>query len=132
MSQVLLFRIEDKQLGVLAENVRETVVSERQSMLPGIAAILSGLMTLRGRAIPIVNLTRLMGRSIPPYNLALILENEGNVVGLPVAEVIGYRQYDGAAPNNDIFNTIEIDYEEVELLSLPLLVNLINTRLQVV
>lgn len=119
-------------MGVVAQHVRETVVMDRQSNLPGIAAIFSGLMTLRGRSIPVVNLSRLLGRTVASYNLALILESEGNALALPVAEVLGYQQYEGKLTEGELFSMAEIAYEDVEVLSLPALMAFANTRLQTI
>ncbi len=132
MSQVLLFRLEDKVMGVLAPYVRETVVLGHQSMVPGIAAVFSGLMTLRGRAVPVVHLDTLLGHVVEPYDLGLILEDGPNVLCLPVQDVIGYQRYDDLLPENDIFNPIEFNYEDVEFVSMGKLVNFITSRLNVV
>lgn len=131
MNQVLLFRIGDALMGVAAEYVRETVVLGEQTTLPGISVILSGLIPLRGRAVPIVDLSKLLGHPAAPSSLALILEEGGDVLGVPVSEVIGYRAYAGGN-GSDLFTAVEIDYEDVKLLSPPLLMTTVSARLQAV
>jgi purine-binding chemotaxis protein CheW len=100
--QYVLFRLGDEEYGLPIEQVSSIIRFEEATPVPRSPAAVDGVINLRGRVIPVVNLKRrLLDRPFEPTGTSRIVvaEGEGGQVGLlvdaasevasiPVAEIM--------------------------------------------
>ncbi|GHF78952.1 chemotaxis protein CheW [Deinococcus ficus] len=94
---LMLLRACHRVLAVPSGALRRVVPAERLAPMPGTAGALLGLMPASGRAVPVVDLSRLTGLPEAPVTLAVICQVGPETLALPVQEVLGFVQEDGAA-----------------------------------
>lgn len=87
--QLVMFSLADEDYGIAITRVQEIIHHEEPRPMPGSAPEVEGVINLRGRLIPVVNLrTRLgIGGVVPEDAKVVITELEDGSVGLVVNEV---------------------------------------------
>lgn len=98
--QFVTFRIANEHYGLPIEAVKEIIVLDQVSRLPQMPDFIEGIVDLRGRIIPVVNLRKRFG--LPPHseqrpNRTVVAEIREIEVGLSVDEVIGVVRVAAAA-----------------------------------
>ncbi len=110
--QSVIFSVGEEEYGIPINVVREIVRIDVGRTIPQAPDYVKGLITLRGQAIPIIDLhvrfgvgenTSLLktsdgGKAVNQNNLALIVELNGNLVGFAVDNVQEVRVLDNIAP----------------------------------
>jgi purine-binding chemotaxis protein CheW len=87
--QYVLFRLGEEEYGLPIDKVSSIIRFEAVTPVPRAPAAVDGVINLRGRVIPVVNLKRrLMDLTFEPTGLSRIVvaEGEGGQVGLVVDE----------------------------------------------
>lgn len=85
--QYVLFKLGEEEYGVPIELVSSIIRWEPATPVPHAPAAVDGVINLRGRVIPVVNLKRrLLGVPFEPTPVSriVVVEGEGGVVGLAV------------------------------------------------
>lgn len=83
----LLFLSDGLLFGVPAEAVVEIITNHTVTWLPLVPSYIRGIINLRGQILPIVDIRRLLGRSDQDSNCMMILQTEGNQIGILVDQV---------------------------------------------
>lgn len=88
-NQVVVFRVGDTYYAVAIEAVREIVEPGPMTVVPGAPETVRGLATVRGSAIPVVDLARQFGAEAGTVATArvVVVLVEGEPVGLLVSDV---------------------------------------------
>ncbi len=96
----VLFRLERDRYALPLDAVREVVVApERYTRVPHAGPSMKGVMTLRGRVVPVVDLAKLL--SLPgdsPGGKVVLLELSRRELGLLVTDVEGIEPIDKVGP----------------------------------
>src|ERR1700687_6440135 len=85
--QVVGFRIGDETFGVRISTVREIVRVPEITVVPNAPDYIEGVINLRGRIIPVMDLRKRFGaKDVEPNkrNRILVVEGENQVIGLIV------------------------------------------------
>ena len=88
--QLVTFKIADEEFGVDISAVREINRTMRMTKLPNSPAFVDGIIDLRGRVIPIIDMRKLLGmeRREPDKDTRIIVvEHDDKMVGLVVDAV---------------------------------------------
>ncbi len=97
----VLFFLERDRYGLPLDAVREIVVSPvRYTRVPRAHAAVKGVMTLRGRVVPVVDLARLLKTKVAPVveGKVVLLELPRRDLGLLVSDVEGIESIDKVGP----------------------------------
>jgi purine-binding chemotaxis protein CheW len=102
----VVFRAAGERFALPLAAVREVVVPQPPfARVPRVSEAVRGVMNLRGRVLPVVDLAPLVG--LPPQPLlggqgqVLVLEREKRSLGLLIAQVIGVEPVVLPAPGDD-------------------------------
>ncbi|MDA8065446.1 MAG: chemotaxis protein CheW [Thermaerobacter sp.] len=113
--QVVAFQLADETYGVDIGSIREIITWQRVTPVPGAQGHIEGIINLRGRVIPVVDLRRRLG--LPPIpdltnSKIVIVEHAGDTIGLVVdgvSEVL--RVPTGAVePPSRMVSDVSTDY----------------------
>jgi len=130
--EVLTFRLGDEVYGLDLSWMREISKLRRITEVPQVPAFLLGIITLRGRVIPILDLRRRM--ALPtcestPHSRILIVEHEEEPFGLIVDQVlkvvrmvenqIESAPLPGGIESDFLAGVARVDEELIVLLNLP-------------
>lgn len=88
--QLVAFRIGKELFGVGIESIREIVRFPEVTEVPDSPAFLEGVINLRGRIVPVINLStrlKLSGSEMTKSTRILITEDSGKIIGLHVDSV---------------------------------------------
>jgi len=113
--QVVGFRIGRETFGLPISMVREIIRVPDITAVPNAPAYIEGVINLRGRIIPVVDLRKRFGeKSFEPNkkNRVVVVELETRAIGLIVnsaSEVLRISPSDIEEPNN-VFHEGELDY----------------------
>ncbi len=83
----VLFRLGDEEYGIGIEKVRSIIRYEEPTVVPRAPASIQGVVNLRGKVIPVLDLTKRMqlGEFAPgPAARIVVAEGSGGMVGLAV------------------------------------------------
>lgn len=100
----VVFRLEKDRYALPLDAVREVVVApERYSLVPHAGPQLKGVMTLRGRVVPVVDLAKLLTRPAAPLEppgpgKVVLLELPRRDLGLLVSDVEGIEPIEKVGP----------------------------------
>lgn len=105
---LLLFRAAGRVLALPAEVARQVRPLDTLTPLPGSGGALLGLSAAAGRVVPVADLHALLDLPTPPADhrrapLLLLLDSQGQALGLPVDEVIGFIE-DPQTPGEDLLS----------------------------
>jgi len=90
MEDVLSFKIMDQEYALPVENIESVVDKTDVTPVPNSKYFVVGLINLRGRIVPIIELTKILGMEIPDehdYQNILILKMNEEEIGMYVDEV---------------------------------------------
>lgn len=90
MEDVLSFKIMDQEYALPVENIESVVDKTDVTPVPNSKYFVVGLINLRGRIVPIIELTKILGMQIPDehdYQNILILKMNEEEIGMYVDEV---------------------------------------------
>ncbi len=97
----VLFRLEKDRYALPLDAVREVVVApERYTRVPHAGPAVKGVMTLRGRVVPVVDLAKLLGLGGEPGTVGkvVLLEFSRRDLGLFVSDVEGIEPIEKVGP----------------------------------
>jgi purine-binding chemotaxis protein CheW len=114
--QLVMFSLADEDYGIAITRVQEIIHYEAPRPMPGSAPEVEGVINLRGRLIPVVNLrTRLgIGGVVPEDAKVVITELENTSVGLVVDEVREVMTIDLSATEPPPDGTLVGDLDAIE------------------
>ncbi len=83
---LVVFQLGEEQYGIPVERVREVVNAERITRVPGTPFYVRGVVNLRGRVVPVIDLRQRLGlKSAPPERARIMVVEDGSaVVGMLV------------------------------------------------
>ncbi len=85
--EVLVFQVDDRQFGVLSSGVVEVVRAVTLTPLPAVSKIAEGLLNLRGRVVPVLDVRHVFGlpsKSIEHTDHLIVVVADGHLVALRV------------------------------------------------
>lgn len=87
--QLVLFSLGKEEYAVSISQVKEIIQYKEVTKLPNTPTYLEGIISLRGKIIPVVDLAMRLGLTIPKRSdkRALIIETVGRELGIVVDEV---------------------------------------------
>lgn len=96
----VVFRLEKDRYALPLDSVREVVIApERYSLVPHAGPAVCGVTTLRGRVVPVVDLTKLLSLDATSAGAKVVLlELSRRELGLLVTEVEGIEAIDKVSP----------------------------------
>jgi len=89
---LLCFDLADKEYAVDIKSVREVRRIKQVTPIPQALDFIEGVVSLRGRVVPIINLRKKLGLSSgknESFNRVLITESNSHVLGIAVDKVLG-------------------------------------------
>ena len=109
---LLCFNLADKEYAVNIESVREVRRIKQVTPIPKALDFIEGVVSLRGRVVPIINLRKKLGlpsQKNTSFNRVLITESNNHVLGLAVDSVLGVTAIDKAniEPPDEILKRCE-------------------------
>ncbi len=126
--RALLFSLSGARLAVPATASREVFVPGALTPLPAAGALL-GLTSVRGRAVPLIDLSALLELPAAPTDQALLLEVDGERLAVPVQTVQGFADLTPPSADGALTSDTLLDGTPVRLLQLPVLTQAIRARL---
>ena len=128
-----------EQFAIDVRHVREVMIVEKLTAVPGAPAFVRGVASLRGEVLAILDIAPVLG--LPPCGVgapgkAVVLEPASGQVAIVVDEVLGLETFDEIRPPEDsrsnehaAFGTgRERDGQPVTLLDIPKVVGELKTR----
>ncbi|MDY6875191.1 MAG: chemotaxis protein CheW [Chloroflexota bacterium] len=115
-AQLLTFRLDDQEYALDIANVVQVVRMVAITQVPKVPEVVAGVINLRGRVIPVINLRKRCGLPAKPYGLndqLLIAKTDGRMMGLivdVVSEVL-------TMPSGSLDFASEIGGRSIEYLS---------------
>lgn len=105
--QVVVFSLNGEHYGVDISLVREIVTMQKVTPLPGTPSYMEGMVNLRGRVVPVINLKERLGLSHPAGDTEgriMVVDLPGVSAGLTVDEVEAVLNLDPAVvePPTDV------------------------------
>jgi len=94
---LLCFDLADKEYAVNIDNVREVRRIKHITPIPKALDFIEGVVSLKGRVVPIINLRRKLGLPAAKntsLNRVLITESNDHVLGIAVDSVLGVTSID--------------------------------------
>ncbi|MCX5665653.1 MAG: chemotaxis protein CheW [Candidatus Omnitrophica bacterium] len=109
---LLCFNLADKEYAVGIESVREVRRIKQVTPIPKALDFIEGVVSLRGRVVPIINLRKKLGlqsAKSASFNRVLITESNNHVLGIAVDSVLGVTAIDKAniEPPDEILKKCE-------------------------
>ncbi len=89
---LLCFNLADKEYAVNIESVREVRRIKQVTPIPKALDFIEGVISLRGRVVPIINLRKKLGLQSEKksyFNRVLITESNNHILGIAVDGVLG-------------------------------------------
>lgn len=88
--QFVAFRLGDSEFGAAIDQVREILVFGRSTVVPKVPEFIEGVINVRGKVIPVLNLAKrfgIPGRPPGPETRVVVVEAAEQVVGMVVDSV---------------------------------------------
>ena len=98
ISQVVTFQLSNEHYGINIQNVQEIILIGQITSIPEVPSFVEGLINLRGKVIPVIDLRRRFGLTAGDYgeNTRIIVTNTSQrTIGLVVDEVHEVLRLDG-------------------------------------
>lgn len=89
--QYLIFSVDDEFFGIDINNVTEIIGMELITLVPDLPAYIRGVINLRGKVIPVMDIRMKFQKEIKEYNdrtCIIVVEIENTFMGLIIDEVI--------------------------------------------
>lgn len=97
--QAVIFSLGKEEYGLPIEAVQEIIRLTEVHPIPKAPDYIKGLISIRGQALPLIDMHARFGiKSEANCEFAIIVEINGNLVGLAVDEVKEVRMLDNVAP----------------------------------
>jgi purine-binding chemotaxis protein CheW len=87
MTKYMIFVSDNLKIGVNADVVVEIITNSAVTYLPMVPSFIQGIINLRGQIIPILDIRVRMGKEPGDSNLVVVLNIDGNQVGVAVDAV---------------------------------------------
>jgi purine-binding chemotaxis protein CheW len=87
MTKYMIFVSDHLKIGVNADVVVEIITNSAVTYLPMVPSFIQGIINLRGQIIPILDIRVRMGKEPGDSNLVVVLNIDGNQVGVAVDAV---------------------------------------------
>jgi purine-binding chemotaxis protein CheW len=129
-----------EQFAIDVRHLREVMIVEKLTAVPGAPAFLRGLASLRGEVLAILDVAPVLGLPSCGVGLAgkaLVIEPASGQVAIVVDEVLGLETFDEIRPPEDTRPTehaafgmgwLERDGRPITLLDIPKVVNELKVR----
>ena len=115
--EVLVFQVDDRQFGVLSGSVVEVVRAVTLTPLPAASTIAEGLLNLRGRVVPVLDVRHVFGlpaKEIEHTDHLVVVRDGGHLVALRVDRATdlapcpegSLQAADDVLPNNDLISDV--------------------------
>ncbi len=97
--QIVSFRVGDQEFGLNVFQVERILRYERPAALPKSPDFLEGVVTFEGVPVPVIDLRKRLslGAELADETRMMVLDVEGNRVGIVVDQVLDVLRIDGAA-----------------------------------
>ena len=109
--RLLCFNLSDREYAVNIESVREVRRVKQVTPIPKALDFIEGVVSLRGRVVPIISLSKKLGLSdkSSSFNRVLITESNNHILGIAVDSVLGVITIDKASiePPDEILKKAE-------------------------
>jgi len=115
-TQLLTFRLDEQEYALDIANVVQVVRMVAITPVPKAPEVVEGVINLRGKVIPVINLRKRCGLPTRPYGLndhLLIARMDGRVMGLIVDMVSEML----TVPMSDLDSSAEIGSQQMEYLT---------------
>ncbi len=96
---LLCFNLKDKEYAVNIDGVREVRRIKAVTPIPGTLDFIEGVVSLRGKVVPIVNLRKKLGLDSEHgtvFHRVLIVEAHSHILGIAVDSIVGVITVDPA------------------------------------
>lgn len=94
MGKFIVFKLGSEEFGIDIKKVVEVLKSQKTCNLPELPDFVSGVMTVRGEVIPLVDMRkRFAVVSYPKHERVVIIRSEGEKVGIIVDEVMELLEF---------------------------------------
>jgi purine-binding chemotaxis protein CheW len=113
MEKFVVFRLGGEEFGISINRVTEILRSQKINPLPELPYFLSGVITLRGSVIPLMDMRKRFSLASSPKNERIIVvKSEGDKIGLIVDEVkeIIFLKEDEITNPPSIFKGLRTEY----------------------
>ena len=100
LQQLVLFEVDGFRVALPIERVREVIVGQQYTSLPGSAQYVLGLINLRGQIITAIDLGVRLGRrpsAADPEHRLVVVDHEGRGVAFAVERLAGMAHVDPEA-----------------------------------
>lgn len=103
---LVIFRMADKEYGADLKQVRQVIRMREVTPVPDAAGFVEGVISLKGRVVPLINLYKKMGltgQKASSWNRIMITELEGSPIGVlvdTVSDVISIEPAAITAPDD--------------------------------
>ena len=87
--QLILFKLGDEVYSVELEKIREVINARNVLRLPRAAASVEGVMNLRGKVVPLIDLASYLGVEGGDKSKILIYSSNGRELGFLVTHIMG-------------------------------------------
>jgi len=115
-AQLLTFRLDNQEYALDIANVAQVVRMVAITPVPKAPEVVEGVINLRGKVIPVINLRKRCGLPTRPYGLndhLLIARMDGRVMGL-IVDVVSEML---TVPMSDLDSSAEIGSQQMEYLT---------------
>jgi len=137
--QVCLVLLGGEQFAIDVQSVREVMVIERLTIVPGAPSCVLGVASLRGEVLAVIDVAPTLGLPpcrIGPRGRALVIEPTTTQVAIATDEVLGLERFDEFRRNDDTGNEkaafgvgwLERDGGLVTLLDVPKVVDALRRK----
>lgn len=113
MEKFIVFRLGEEDFGIGIHDVVEILKAQKINPVPELPDFISGVITLRGEIIPIIDMRkRLKIKSSPKNERIIIIRAEGEKIGLivdEVKEIIGFSPEETTKPPS-VFKGLRAEY----------------------
>lgn len=97
MSQIVVFRLDDMRLGLLADDVERVLRSVWVERLPAVSALVLGVIDVAGRVVPVVDLRQAFDLTERPIRISdcfVIADTGRRTVALRIDAIEGVVEYE--------------------------------------
>lgn len=136
--EVLVFEVDDRQFGVLSSSVVEVVRAVTLTPLPAASTIAEGLLNLRGRVVPVLDVRHVFGlpaKDIEHTDHLVVVRGDGHLVALRVDRATdlmpcpkeSLQSADDVLPNGELINVVtRIDDRIIHVLDISRLLAIVR------
>ena len=115
ISQVVTFHLAKEHYGIDIQNVQEIILVGEITSIPEVPSYVEGLINLRGKVLPVIDLRRRFGLSTAEYNentRIIVTNTSERTIGLVVDEVHEVLRLEGSQiePLPDGLTNVNVEY----------------------